>query len=155
ILLALGGCAAPRQTRFQMPFVPPAPMSADAVTIAADPPPLPPNVYLNSATPDFILDQYRRIPVPTPSALSMVKAEEAYQKGKRYYQAGDKERARKQFDRAIELFFEASENATDRQSFERKFEETVDAISRYDLAGLGPALNVEVPRFERPPVEDI
>src|SRR5439155_10376691 len=128
---------------------------ASEVTITAEPPPLPPNVYLSTATPDFILDQDRRIPVPTPSDLSMVKADEAYQRGRRSYQAGDKERARKQFDRSIDLLFEASEKPTNRQAFERKFEETVEAINRYDLAGLGPAVNVEAPRFEKSPLEDI
>src|SRR5947208_6358682 len=131
ILVAASGCAVPKQTRFQMQFVPPARVPASEVTITAEPPPLPPNVYLSAATPDFILDQDRRIPVPTPSDLSMVKADEAYQRGRRSYQAGDKERARKQFDRSIDLLFEASENPTNRQAFERKFEETVEAINRY------------------------
>src|SRR5438105_11125874 len=134
VLLTLTGCAVPKQTRFQMQFAPPPPAAAAAVTIATDPPPIANNAYLNSAAPDFVLDHYRRIPVPTPSDMSMVRADEAFQKGKKYYQSGDKERARKQFDRAIDLLFEASENPTDRQAFERKFEEMVDAINRYDLA---------------------
>jgi len=85
----------------------------------------------------------------------MVQAEEAYQKGKRSYQEGDKEKARRQFDRAIDLLFEASENPSDRPAFERKFEQTVDRISRYDLAGMGSAQTVEIPRFEKSPFEDI
>jgi membrane-bound lytic murein transglycosylase D len=154
ILLTAAGCAVPKQSRFQMPFAAPSRVPAGEVTIA-EPPPLPPNVYLASDSPNNAFEQFRRIPVPTPSDMLIVKADEAYQKGKRFYQSGEKERARKQFDRAIDLLFEASENPTDRQGFERKFEETVDGISRYDLAGLGPAVSVEVPRFDKSPLEDI
>src|SRR5579872_1129311 len=50
ILLVLAGCASPRQSRFQMPFVPPARVTSDVV-LAADPPVLPTNIYLNKATP--------------------------------------------------------------------------------------------------------
>jgi membrane-bound lytic murein transglycosylase D len=154
-LLALAGCAAPRQSRFQMPFVAPAPVATRDVVLAGDPPSLPPNLYLSKETPTFISGQSRLTPLPTPSDLLISRAEDAFQKGKRFYQSGDKERARKQFDRAVDLMFEASENPTDRQAFERKFEETVDGIERYDLAGMGPALNVETPRFEKSPLEDI
>src|SRR2546428_817641 len=124
------------------------------VTFTADPPPPPPNIYLNGESPISILGQYRQIPAPTRSDLSMVQAEEAYQTGKRFYKEGDKTRARRQFDRAIDLLFEASENPSDRPAFERKFEETVDRINRYDLAGLGSAQNVEGPGFEKSPLED-
>jgi membrane-bound lytic murein transglycosylase D len=153
ILVALAGCAAPRQSRFQMPFVPPAHVAADVVL--ADPPSLPPNLYLSKETPNFISDQSRLAPLPTASDLLIARADDAFKRGKRFYQSGDQERARKQFDRAVDLLFEASENPTDRQAFERKFEETVDGIHRYDLAGLGPAVNVEVPRFEKSPLEEI
>ena len=153
LLLTAASCAVPKQTRFQMRFVPPATAPRD-VTIA-EPPPLAPNIYLNGSAPNATLDQYRMVRVPTPSDMSIVRADAAYQKGKSFYQTGDKQRARKQFDQAVDLLFEASENPTDRSAFERKFDETVENISRYDLAGLGPAVNVEVPGFEKSPLEDI
>ena len=154
ILLTVAGCAVPKQTRFQMPFVPPASSpSGDVET--TEPPSLAPNIYLNGGAPNIVLDEHRMIRVPTPSDMLIVRADEAYQKGKRPYQTGDKEKARKQFDHAMDLLFEASENPSDRQAFERKFEEIVDSVSRYDLAGLGPALNIEEPRFEKSPFEDI
>ena len=155
LLLGLAACAAPRQSRFQMPFVAPGPVAARDVVLSGEPPALPSNVYLTKETPNFLPGQSRLTPLPTPSDLLISRADDAFQKGKRFYQSGDKERARKQFDRAIDLLFEASENPTDRQAFERKFEETVDGIERYDLAGLGPAVDVETPRFEKSPLEDI
>src|SRR5262249_54191209 len=137
-----------------LPFASP-PAAHRDVNITAEAPPLPPNVFLSNETPNPIPEAYRRAAVPTPSDLLISRSDEAYQRGKRYYQSGDKERARRQFDRAVDLLFQASDNPSDRAAFERRFEETVDAISRYDLAGLGPAQNHEAPGFERAPLEDI
>jgi len=153
VLLATGGCATTKPSRMMMPFAAPARTTAGAVTIS-DPPPLTTNVYLNSETPE-LLERFRSVNLPTPSDLLITRADEAYQRGRRFYQSGDKDRARRQFDRAVELLFQASENPSDRTAFERKFEETVDGISRYDLAGLGPAVSDEGPRFEKTPLEDI
>ena len=139
------------QSRFQMAFLPAGPAAPADIVLSGEPP----NLYLSKETPAFITGQSRLTPLPTPSDLLISRADDAFQKGKRFYQSGDKDRARKQFDRAVDLMFEASENPTDRQAFERKFDETVDGIERYDLAGLGPALNVETPRFEKSPLEDI
>jgi membrane-bound lytic murein transglycosylase D len=150
-LLTLAGCAAPKPSRFAMPFAPtPAPPSKE-LTLTEPPP----NIYLRNETPNPMLERYRLANVPSPSDTLIDKAEEAYQRGKRYYQSGDKDRARRQFDRAVDLLFQASDNPTDRPGFERRFEETVDSIARYDLAGLGPAVHEEVPRFEKSPLEDI
>jgi membrane-bound lytic murein transglycosylase D len=152
LLLTAAGCASvPTQGRFQMPFVPAATAPAAEPSLVEPPP----NIYLNNGLPNPVNDQHRLVRVPTPSDMLIVRADEAYQKGKKLYQSGEKEKARKQFDRAVDLLFEASENPSDRRAFERKFEETVDGITRYDLAGLGPALNVEVPQFEKSPLEDI
>jgi len=82
ILLVLAGCAAPRQSRFQMPFVAPARVTPDVV-LAADPPALPPNIYLSRETPTFIPGQSRLTPLPTPSDLLMGRADDAFLKGKR------------------------------------------------------------------------
>jgi len=154
VVFFLAGCAAPRPNRFAMPFAPP-PAAHSDVNITAEAPPLAANVFLSGQTPNPIPETYRLAAVPTASDLIISRADEAFQRGKRYYQSGDKERARRQFDRAVDLFFQGSDNPGDRAAFDRRFEETVDAISRYDLAGLGPAQNQEEPGFERAPLEDI
>ena len=155
ILVALTGCAATQQSRFQMPFVPPAPTEPRELALAAEPPSLPPNLYLRSEAPIPLVAQSRLSSLPTPSDLLIVQADDAFRRGRKLYKSGDKDRAREQFDRAVDLMFQASENPSDRAAFERKFEEIVDNIHRYDLAGLGPAQTVEVPRFEKSPLEDI
>src|ERR1700690_1869791 len=94
VLLVLGGCAPSKPARMIMPFAPPTPAKSSDVTIP-DPPALPPNLYLSNDTPNAILD--RLASPPTSSDLLMARADEAYQRGKRFYQSGDRERARLQF----------------------------------------------------------
>jgi membrane-bound lytic murein transglycosylase D len=78
------------------------------------------------------------------------------QRGKGLYQANDIANARKEFDTAVDLMFAASsQDPGDRQEFGRKLDEMVDAIHRFDLAGLGAAEGSQDGKFEQAPLEDI
>jgi membrane-bound lytic murein transglycosylase D len=78
------------------------------------------------------------------------------QKGKGLYQAAEIAQARHEFDTAVDLMFAASsQDPGDRQEFGRKLDEMVDAIHRYDLAGLGAAGGTEEGKFDQAPLEDI
>jgi membrane-bound lytic murein transglycosylase D len=83
------------------------------------------------------------------------RAEGRFQQGRRLYQAKDASGARKEFDAAIDLMLEAGQDAADRQAWEKRFDEMVDAIHRYDLAGLGAAVPTEDAGYEKAPLEDI
>jgi membrane-bound lytic murein transglycosylase D len=86
----------------------------------------------------------------------MHRADQAYQRGRKAYQVKDTDTARREFDTAIDLMLEASEsNPIDRQTFEARFDELVDNIHRFDLAGLGAAADVQQAGFEKAPLEDI
>jgi len=86
----------------------------------------------------------------------MKRAEQHFQRGRRYYQAKDIENPRKQFDSAVDLMLEASVNKpNDVREFQHRFEQMVDSVHRYDLAGMGAAESVEDARFEKAPLEDI
>ena len=103
---------------------------------------------------------FRRTPqlpgAATRSDLFIEKAQQHFQQGKKYYQAKDGDmQARSEFDQAMDLMLEASDNPSDRQAYESKLEEMVDAIHRYDLAGLGSAASLEEPQYEKAPLEDI
>lgn len=154
ILAICLGCAPTQPQKFHMAFTPPSPKPEPAEPEFIEPPAVTLNLFLLNEVPTYITEQPRVPPKPTQSDALIPLAEQAFQRGKRLYQTGDKDRARKQFDRAIDIFFEASDNPTDRAGFERKFDETVDAIHRYDLAGMGPAAIAE-PRFEKTPLDDI
>jgi membrane-bound lytic murein transglycosylase D len=85
-----------------------------------------------------------------------MRAEQTFQHGRRFYQANDISGARRDFDSAIDLMLEASdENPADRQDYQHRLEEMIDSIHRMDLAGMGASAAVEQGRFEKAPLEDI
>ncbi|MBV9504572.1 MAG: transglycosylase SLT domain-containing protein [Acidobacteriia bacterium] len=135
-----------------MSFLPPAPHAAFTVELA-DPPALQPNPYIQDnpllATP--------LVPPRRSRADALVqRADQALQRGKRFYQADDAASARREFDRAIDLMLEASDqNPSDRQEYEKKLDQMVDAVHRFDLAGLGASAEIDETRFEKAPFEDI
>jgi len=151
VTLGISGCGYNQQSKFQKAFLPSTP--APAAAEFAEPPALDPNPYLHEAPAIVVL----RTPVaPSEGDLLMQRADQAFERGKRAYQANDNEQARREFDAAIDLMLEASENKlSDRQAFEARLEEMVDSIHRRDLAGLGAGADVDEARFEKAPLEDI
>jgi membrane-bound lytic murein transglycosylase D len=151
--LSTAGCGFQQQSRFQMSFLPPAPHAA-AVDLP-DPPPVSPNLYLADA-PGVILTSPATPRRRSEADSTIQNAERAFQRGRRSYQSKDLTGARREFDRAIDLMLEASDqDPTDRLELERKLEEMADAIHRYDLADFGAGAAVDQPRFEKAPLEDI
>lgn len=136
-----------------MSFLPPAPHGSALDGVIGEPPAVQPNHYINDAPRIFL--EPRTAPRPTASDLLILKAREHYQQGKKFYQVKDAEAARREFDQAIDLMFEAAANPSDRERFDFRLDEMVDAIHRYDMAGLGSASNLEEPQFEKAPLEDI
>jgi membrane-bound lytic murein transglycosylase D len=153
--LAAGGCSYTTQTaKVHAPFVPPAPKPAPAA-ILPEPPVTPassPVLAITSVLRDsFQLSEARR------AAESQIQlANLRFQRGKGLYQANDMAGARVEFNAAIDLMLQASsQDPGDRQEFGRRLDEMVDAIHRYDLAGLGASETVEEGQFEKVPLEDI
>src|SRR4029077_7374647 len=83
------------------------------------------------------------------------RAQRHFEQGRKFYQVNESEQARTEFDTAIDLMLEASQNPSNRERYESKLEEMVDAIHRYDLEGLGSAAPIDEPQFEKAPLEDI
>jgi membrane-bound lytic murein transglycosylase D len=92
---------------------------------------------------------------PTASDLLIGQAEDKFQSGRRFYRDGNYGQARQDFDSAIDLMLQASDNPTDRPLFELKLEDMVDSIHRFDLSGLGAAAVETTPQFDKAPLEDI
>ena len=150
------GCGYPQQSRFQMSFLPPAPKGALATVDLPEPPPLGANVFLGADIPAIVLPNPQILQRRTQADATVQRAQRIFQNGKRYYQSKDLTHARLEFDRAIDLMLDASEqDVVDRQEFERKLEEMVDSIHRYDLADLGAAALDDQVKFEKAPLEDI
>ena len=93
---------------------------------------------------------------PTASDLLIQQAEGKFRVGRSAYQIKDGERARAEFDSAVDLMLKASANPSDRRLYEDKLERMVDSIHRLDLAGLGAAATpLDEPQFEKAPLEDL
>jgi membrane-bound lytic murein transglycosylase D len=84
------------------------------------------------------------------------RAGQRFQRGKKYYQANDLPNARREFDAAVDLMLDASDqNPADRQEYDRGLDEMVDAVHRLDLSGMGASATFEEGKFEKAPLEDI
>ncbi len=86
--------------------------------------------------------------------LLLHEADSHYQAGRRLYQEGNADSARREFDLAIDVLLGAPDTAAFRAPIEQKLDELVAAIHRLDLAGLGSG-NIAEPAFDKPPLEDI
>jgi len=151
LMLGISGCGYTEQSKFQS-FLPSTPHPATETELS-QPPVVQPDLYLHEA-PAFLMQ--KEVVGPSKSDLLMQRADQAYQRGRRFYQNHDEQQARREFDTAVDLMLEASENnPPDRQTFEARLEEMVDAIHRYDLAGLGAGVEVEEAGFDKAPLEDI
>ncbi len=94
------------------------------------------------------------IPRTSPAAPRIQRAESAFQAGKRLLQEGKIDAARTEFDRALDILLAASETNPDRHLIERKAEELIDRIYRYDLDALGAAEDEEA-KFAKSPLDDL
>lgn len=157
VALVLAGCTAARSRQpFLTSFLPPA--AAPVVErgeITEPPPEIAANSYLSHETPNFIRREPSGPPGLTEPDRRMLRAEELFQEGRRLLEQGDPEGARREFDRALDLLLTTADNAPGRQRIEKKFEELVDRIHRYDLEALGAGEPDRVLTFEKAPLDEI
>ncbi len=92
---------------------------------------------------------------PTASDLLIQQAEERFRAGRKFFRDRDFDHARTEFDAAVDLMLNGSENPTDRRLFEARLEDMVDSIHRDDLSGMGAEAPEEVPGFDKAPLDDI
>jgi len=147
------GCGFNQQNRFQTSFLPSVPHATVADSESLPPPPaIEPNKYLEQAPPAFLLASAQILPRKTSGDAIVLRAEQTFQHGKRNYQSNDFAGARRDFDAAIDLMLQASEEQPgDREEYNRKLDEMVDAIHRFDLAGMGASVRTACATRSRPP----
>jgi membrane-bound lytic murein transglycosylase D len=153
-LLATGCSYSTQSAKVHPPFVP-TPHRTVTAAVLPEPPEISVPRTLFAITP--VLHETFEFSEERANAEMLV--QQAYlrlQHGKGLYQSNDIANARKEFDTAVDLMFAASsQDPGDRQEFGRKLDEMVDAIHRFDLAGLGAAARTEEGKFDQAPLEDI
>ncbi|MBI4909648.1 MAG: transglycosylase SLT domain-containing protein [Acidobacteria bacterium] len=82
------------------------------------------------------------------------RADERFEAGRKLYLQGEFAAAREEFDKAIETLLASSETAPDRLRMEKKLEDLVDRIHRYDLEGLGAGNTDQPVAYDKAPIEE-
>jgi hypothetical protein len=131
--LLYSGCAA-RPQAFKLSFLPSTP---DRIEPSFEEPPhLAANFY-SSDSPDLVQRALAAAPRQAEAETLVAKARLRMEAGKRFYQQGDIESARQEFDAAVDILLSAPENLPDRPRLEGALDQMADTIYRYDLEGLG------------------
>ncbi|MGB9457552.1 MAG: transglycosylase SLT domain-containing protein, partial [Bryobacteraceae bacterium] len=150
----IAGCGINEHSSFQNAFLPPQAHSGP-INLDLDHPPLvEPNVYIKDM-PGFLLTE-PQVPRRTRGDVLVEEAERHFAAGKQAYSAGAFDTARQEFDLAVDTMLDASDlNPSDRQAYDRRMDQLVDAIHSFDLAALGASDSSEEGRFDKAPLEDI
>lgn len=161
--LGLASCTpATRPDSFRNSFLPSAPRTTAIADIAAqprepeviEPPTLMALMMGPKDVPNFVKTE-PRVP-PRPQLDNRIRrAEEAFQLGRKFYLGGDFGRARDAFDTSVEILLTSPETAPDRVVAEKKLEELVDKIHRYDVEGLGAGQVEEQVSYDKSPLREI
>ena len=102
VAVSTAACGFTQQTKFQMSFLPSAPHAVDSDLETLPPPPtVQSNIYLQQ-TPAFFLASSQLPARKTTGDALVMRAEQTFQQGKRFYQANDIPAARRQFQRSLD-----------------------------------------------------
>jgi membrane-bound lytic murein transglycosylase D len=148
---AVSSTARPQQYRsFFLPPSPKAPVPVYQPMI--DAPALSTVAFVNEA-PNFG-SSLTAIPRSTDTDFILRRAEDRFAAGKKAIQDGRYDDARAEFDKAVEILLSAPDDTTERPKLEKRLQEMVDAIYRYDAGELGasePAAQAAAGR----PIDDL
>ncbi|HVO96563.1 MAG TPA: transglycosylase SLT domain-containing protein [Bryobacteraceae bacterium] len=131
-------------------FLPPARSLAPPAEPVLDPPALP-NIFYANEMPAMV-SPLPPLPRPTDAEFLIKKADDSFLEGKKALEAGRDNDARMKFDKAIEALLSAPDNLPDRSRVERRLEELVEAIYRYDADQTGDSDKVV---YDKRPMDDM
>ena len=152
-VLILTSCASTGQ-KSAVTFVPPAPKPRPTMAPLAQAPPVGTNSFVGS-NPTFINAPLQLPPRPSQADLRVKRAQDRFDAGRRAYSSGDMVRARAEFDAAIDILLTTPEVTADRFKVERKVEELIAAIHRFDVNGMGAGDLSGQPGYDKAPLDDI
>ncbi len=152
-VIVLNSSCASRPQSFKLSFLPSTPARIEPSF--EEPPHLPSNFYL-SETPDLVQRALAAVPRQGEVDSLLAKARLHMEAGKRFYQQGDTESARQEFDAAMDVLLSAPDNLPDRPRLESALDQIADTVYRYDLEGLGGASS-QLPEvvYDKSPLDGI
>ncbi|HTW62998.1 MAG TPA: transglycosylase SLT domain-containing protein [Bryobacteraceae bacterium] len=148
----LSSCTA-RPQAFKLSFLPSAPARIEPNF--EEPPRITTNLYA-SDSPDIVQRALAIAPRQAAAENYIVQAHAHLDAGKSFYQHGDLDAARKEFDAAMDVLLKAPDNLPGRQALERELDQIADTVYRYDLEGLGAAAS-QTPEvsYDKSPLDGI
>ena len=148
----LTGCISSKPQAFKLSFLPSTPAVVEPTY--EDPPELASNLYSNEA-PDLIQKALTTVQRPPEVEGRMVRAEDRFEAGRKLYKLGDLAGARREFDAAVDLLLSTPDSMPDRQKLERRLDQMVDRIYRYDLDRLGSGQTQQEVIYDKTPLDSI
>jgi membrane-bound lytic murein transglycosylase D len=153
-LLVLSGCVPNSGNQhFSMSLLPPAPKQAVAASVVDSVQVSQPVTV--SESPVFLKASVQMPPKPSQVDMRIRRVDERFSAGRKAYQEGDLLTARGEFDKAVDLLLTTPETSPDRYKIEKKLEELVAAIHKYDVNGLGAGDFSAQTAYDKAPLEDI
>jgi membrane-bound lytic murein transglycosylase D len=142
--------------KFRTFFIPPA-HPAPPSTPAIDLPNIAPAVGLAFYAGEVpnLTASLPALPRPSDAEFLIKRADDRFAAGKRAFQEGRIEDARREFDRALEILLTAPENLPDRSRLEAHAEELAEGIYRYDADQLGAGQPEGEVSYEKSPLDSI
>ena len=159
VLVAFGAvfltsCAtATHPQQFRTFFLPPSQPSTAADDSPIEPPVLTPDQYSNEVP--FVATSLPRLPRPSDTDLVLKTADDLFARGKKAYQEGRLDEARRQFNAAVAAVLMAPDNLPDRARLERHLEELVENIYRYDVDQAAASDSEDQVSYDKSPLDGI
>ena len=102
-----------------------------------------PNPVISLAAPPRLTETERRV----------LQAQEHFDAGKVAYHDGRIEEARREFNRAVDILLATPDNAADRARVQRRLEQLIDDVYRYDVNGMGSGEDWDKVVYDKSPLD--
>jgi membrane-bound lytic murein transglycosylase D len=142
-----------RPQQFRTFFLPPQSHTAIPTDDPLSEPPRIADLYVNEVP--FLTPALPAVPRPSDADFLVKQADDRVAAGKLAFTEGRANDARREFNRAIELLLNAPDKVADRPRIEKRLDELIQAIYRYDVDQLGAGESDDKVSYDKPPMEGI
>jgi len=150
----LASCATTtRPQQFRTFLLPPQTHPAVSEDPVPEPPLLGVNAYANEV-PE-IASTFPDVAKPSDADFVLKKSQDRFLAGKLAVQEGRTDDARREFNQAVEILLNAPDNTPEHARIERRLEDLIETIYRYDLDQVSPAEPDDKVSYDKAPLDGI